>query len=169
MIRSVVDYLLETLLWIILGTMSLVVAANVFCRFVLNESLYWGDEVAQILLVWLTFLGAAVAVRENQHYYLHYLSRIVTGGWLWALNLFRDLLTLAATAVLLYYSAIVSVRVSDWIMPATEISRALVYGACPIGCVFMLYYSGAIFWEHLHGTPPVDQEPLVKEGQLFEQ
>lgn len=28
----------------------------------------------------------------------------------------------------------------DWIMPAMEFSRAWIYGACPVGCVFMLIY-----------------------------
>jgi TRAP-type C4-dicarboxylate transport system permease small subunit len=43
--------------------------------------------------------------------------------------------------VLAYFGTIVAVKVSDWIMPATEISRALVYGACPVGSLFMLYYA----------------------------
>lgn len=141
MIRRRVDQLLNFLLWVILAAMALVVAANVFCRFVLHASLYWGDEVAQIMLVWLTFLGAAVAVRDNQHYYLNYVTRIALGKRrLWLLRL-RAVLSLLAIGVLLYFGAIVTLRVSDWIMPATEISRALVYGACPVGSLFMLYYA----------------------------
>lgn len=141
MIRRRVDLLLSLLLWLLLAAMALVVAANVFFRFVLNASLYWGDEVAQILLVWLTFLGAAVAVRDNQHYYLNYSTRVAIGRWrVWLLRI-RALLTTIAIAVLLYFSAVVSFQVREWIMPATEISRALVYGACPVGSLLMLYYS----------------------------
>lgn len=167
MMRRLIDNLLELLLWMILAAMSLVVAANVFCRFVLNDSLYWGDEVAQILLVWLTFLGAAVAVREDQHYSLNYFSRLLTGGKLRALNLFRDTATIAAIAVLLYYSAVVSWRVHDWIMPATEISRALVYGACPVGCVFMLYYALGRLIEDVRGVPPVAEQHHAEEGPFL--
>jgi TRAP-type C4-dicarboxylate transport system permease small subunit len=135
----------------LLLAMTVVVATNVCYRFVLNDPLSWGDEVAQILLVWLTFLGAALAVRDDEHYYLNYLSRKASGPALRRLQLFRDLATLLAIGVLLYYSAIVSWQIRQWIMPATEISRALVYGACPVGCAFMLFYGLDRFRRHLQG------------------
>lgn len=166
MISRIVDKKLETLLWVILAAMSVVVAANVFCRFVLNFSLSWGDELAQILLVWLTFLGAAIAVRDNQHYYLHYLTRLVTGRRRLALLVLRELLTLAATLVLLWYSSIVSWQVRRWVMPATEMSRALVYGACPLGCTFMVYYSLLNLIGDLRGGHSPGDEARVQKGQL---
>ena len=79
MIFRHLDRLLDSLLFIVLAAMSAIVAANVFCRFVLNFSIYWGDEAAQALLVWLTFLGAAVAVRERAHYRFDYLARRLRG------------------------------------------------------------------------------------------
>jgi tripartite ATP-independent transporter DctM subunit len=62
MLRTMIDRLLDTSLWMILAAMAVIVSANVFCRFLLGFSIYWGDEVAQVLLVWLTFLGAAVGM-----------------------------------------------------------------------------------------------------------
>jgi TRAP-type transport system small permease protein len=164
MIRSTIDRLLDFLLWTILAAMAVIVSANVFCRFLLGFSLYWGDEVAQVLLAWLTFLGAAVAVRDDEHYYLNFLSRLMDGSAARLLTLFRDVVAIAAISLLLYYSAIVTYRIQNWIMPATEVSRALVYGACPIGCAFMLYYAvGRLLSdlrnppEHLHPSTPVEQ------------
>jgi TRAP-type C4-dicarboxylate transport system permease small subunit len=141
MIRSTIDRLLDFLLWVILAAMALIVSSNVFCRFLLGFSIYWGDEVAQVLLAWLTFLGAAVAVRDDDHYYLNYISRQAGGTTAHLLKLFRHVVAILAIGVLLYYSAIVTYRIENWIMPATEVSRALVYGACPAGCAFMLYYA----------------------------
>ena len=137
---------LDTLLIIILAAMSLIVAANVFCRFVLNFSLYWGDELAQILLIWLTFLGAAVAVRENSHYALNFLiTKLQNRSRQW-LIVFRTVLSLLAILILLYFSARVTWEIRTWVMPATEISRGWVYGACPLGCSFMLYYAIKNLW-----------------------
>ncbi|MDH3566449.1 MAG: TRAP transporter small permease, partial [Desulfobacteraceae bacterium] len=42
-------------------TMAIIVAVQVFFRYVLNHSLFWSEELARFLLVWLTFLGASVA------------------------------------------------------------------------------------------------------------
>jgi TRAP-type C4-dicarboxylate transport system permease small subunit len=149
MLRTMIDRLLDTSLWMILAAMAVIVSANVFCRFLLGFSIYWGDEVAQVLLVWLTFLGAAVAVRDDNHYYLNYLSRRVTGPWRQRLALLRDGLAIVSIGVLLVYSAIVTFRIEAWIMPATEVSRSFVYGACPVGCVFMLYYALGQLQRHL--------------------
>lgn len=136
-----IDKLLRALLVIIMTSMSLVVAANVFCRFLLNFSLYWADETAQILLVWLTFLGAALAVREKSHYVLNFLLEKLSGKTRRIFTMLQQVLSITTIVILLYYSAIVTWQIRDWVMPATEISRALVYVACPIGCMLMLYYS----------------------------
>ncbi|MCR9288316.1 MAG: TRAP transporter small permease [Bacteroidetes bacterium] len=45
---------------------SLMLIAIVF-RYVLNSSLYWSDEIVRYLFVWLTFLGAAIAIRDKAH------------------------------------------------------------------------------------------------------
>ena len=47
--------------------MAIVVAAQVFFRYVLNRSLFWSEELARYLLVWLTFLGASVAYHRKLH------------------------------------------------------------------------------------------------------
>ena len=47
--------------------MTVVVACQVFSRYVLNNSLFWSEEVARIILVWLTFLAATVAYYQKLH------------------------------------------------------------------------------------------------------
>ena len=48
-------------------TMAMLVAVQVFARYVLNHSLFWSEELARYLLVWLTFLGATVAYHRGVH------------------------------------------------------------------------------------------------------
>jgi len=48
-------------------TMTLIVVVQVFARYVLNHSLFWSEELARYLLVWLTFLGASVAYHKGVH------------------------------------------------------------------------------------------------------
>lgn len=136
----IIDKTLDYLLFIVLALMSVTMAANVFCRFLLNFSIYWGDELVQVLMVWLTFMGAAVAVRENAHYSFDYISRKLRGRSLKAFMLTSKIITLIATLLLLYWSSEVTIGIRKWIMPAMEYSRSLVYGACPVGCLFMLFY-----------------------------
>lgn len=141
MVRRIIDKTLDISLIIILGAMAGIVAANVFCRFVLGFSIYWGDELAQTLMVWLTFLGAAVAIRDRAHYTFLYLANKLEGSTLRIYIFTRDLLVIVSILILGYYSFQVSRGIATWILPALEISRAYVYVSAPLGCLFMLYYS----------------------------
>ncbi len=44
-----------------------VVVLQVFCRYVLNASLPWPEELAQVLFVWSVFLGLAVLTHRDRH------------------------------------------------------------------------------------------------------
>jgi len=143
-IRSqTLDRLLDYLVFLILLAMAASMILNVFCRFVLQFSLSWADELAQILLVWLTFLGAAIGVREKAHYAFEYLTGRLSDRRRRYFLLLSHVLTTLAILVLLYWSGQVAWGIRHWIMPATEISRAWVYGACPAGAILMLLYSTA--------------------------
>ena len=61
-----------TVMTILLQVVS--VGAGVFCRYVLHRPLAGADEVATLGLVWLTFLGGAVAQRRQAH------PRVSLGG-----------------------------------------------------------------------------------------
>src|SRR3990170_8271993 len=50
-----------------LVAMTIMVAWQVFCRYVLNDSPSWTEPGAVMLMSWFIFLGAAVGVRENYH------------------------------------------------------------------------------------------------------
>lgn len=142
MIFRLLDRTLEALLFLALAAMGAIVSANVFCRFVLDFSIYWGDEAAQSLLVWLTFLGAAVAVRDRAHYAFDWFGSYAAGSPRLALSLsiISRMVTLMAVAGLLLWSAQVAIEIHPWIMPAMGISRSWVYAAGPTGSTFMLLY-----------------------------
>lgn len=52
-----VNHWVEYVLFGLGFTMSVVVAVQVFFRYALNHSLFWSEELARYILVWLTFLG----------------------------------------------------------------------------------------------------------------
>lgn len=145
----VVDKLLEIALFVILLCMCGVVATNVFCRFVLHFSLSWADEVAIILMVWFTFLGAAIGMREGTHYAFDFLVKSLTQKYRIIASLLGQLICITMLLALVYWSGKVTVLIRHWVMPATEISRALVYSACPVGATFMLLYVLKRFFEQI--------------------
>lgn len=60
---SLISYLIAALL----AVMVVLVFGNVFMRYAFNSGFSVSEELSRWLFVWLTFLGAVVAVRSNQH------------------------------------------------------------------------------------------------------
>ena len=58
---------MEFLLIGLVGALAILVAVEVFFRYVLNASISWYDEFAGYLLVWVTFLGAVLALDRGRH------------------------------------------------------------------------------------------------------
>ena len=47
--------------------LAVVVVAAVVARYVFNTSFVWYDEVASVMLAWITFYGAALAMLRRRH------------------------------------------------------------------------------------------------------
>ena len=60
--------------------MSVVVGWNVSLRYLTNASLPWADEVARYTMIWLTFLGAGLALRQGAHVAISNLQESLPGG-----------------------------------------------------------------------------------------
>ena len=62
-----IAFILKFILALLVGVNAVTICVSVFCRFVINSSLGWPDELAAVSLAWITFLGAALATVENKH------------------------------------------------------------------------------------------------------
>lgn len=89
------NYLSLAVFWLL----TLTVFVQFFTRYVLNDSLAWTEEVARYLLICLTFLGAAVAVRRNSHIHVEFLYRYLPRGAARPLSTAVDLIRIAFFAV----------------------------------------------------------------------
>ena len=70
MLRKVIDAycrLIGYLIAAMLAVMVVLVFGNVFMRYVLNSGFTVSEELSRWLFVWLTFMGAVVALRDNGH------------------------------------------------------------------------------------------------------
>jgi TRAP-type C4-dicarboxylate transport system permease small subunit len=47
--------------------MTAIIAAQVFARYVLNDSPAWAEQMALLLMIWYVFIAAAAGVREGFH------------------------------------------------------------------------------------------------------
>lgn len=52
---------------LLLFLLSLLLGVAVFYRYVLNDSIYWSNEVARYLLAYIVFLGSTIAHKNGVH------------------------------------------------------------------------------------------------------
>jgi TRAP-type C4-dicarboxylate transport system permease small subunit len=71
-IRRTLDRLLEVFVVLVMTVLVLDVSWQVFTRFILKDPSTWTDELATFLLVWVSLLGAAVALKRGAHLGMDY-------------------------------------------------------------------------------------------------
>ncbi len=84
--------------WIVLAVfwaLAAVVFYQVFTRYVLNDAAGWTEEIARYLLVAVTFLGGAMAVRRNTHIQVDFVYRFLPAAAGRALSIFVDVVRAA--------------------------------------------------------------------------
>jgi TRAP-type C4-dicarboxylate transport system permease small subunit len=72
--HGIEDWISVAILWV----MSTFVFLQVFTRYFLNNSLAWTEEISSYLLIALTFLGSAMAVRKNTHIQIEFLYTLLS-------------------------------------------------------------------------------------------
>ena len=66
-LSRLLSHLFESIVVLCLATMLALVFVNVVLRYGFNSGLSLSDEGARYLFVWLTFIGAVIALRDNAH------------------------------------------------------------------------------------------------------
>jgi TRAP-type transport system small permease protein len=66
-LSEVSDKACRIFLMICFSVMVLACLLQVFCRYILNSSLSWPEELTIYLMAWMTFIGSAVAVKSSEH------------------------------------------------------------------------------------------------------
>ncbi len=157
--------LLEWLLVLMLALMVLLVFGNVALRYGFNSGITLSEEVSRWLFVWLTFLGAAIAVREHGHLGSDMLvSRLGPRGKKVCLVLGQSLM-LYATWLLLSGSWAQARINLDVEAPVSGASMAIFYGA---GVVFALSTAPMLLqdlWRTVSGQLADDELVMVRESE----
>lgn len=122
--------------------MTAIVAWQVFCRYILNDSPSWSEPGAVILMSWFIFLGAAVGVRENNHMGFDVLLYVLPrAGKKW-LRMISDVVIFAFGIGMIWYGISLVMLTWNTTMPALGISGAWDYAPLVGGgiliCIFAL-------------------------------
>lgn len=133
---------LEFLLAAGMLSMFLIIIVLVAMRYLFQSGLVGANETATVVFIYLSSIGAAVAVGRDEHIGLDLVRRNLGPAG----KRFAYVLALLLVAVL---NAVVAERSLTWIattghvpMPATQVPRLVAQAAVPLGCVLAVVYCG---------------------------
>lgn len=162
MIQKLIDKYCRLLSWLMVVSLALMVVlvfSNVVLRYALNSGIAVSEELSRWLFVWLTFLGAIVAMHEHGHLGTDMLvARLSERGKKVCLALGHVLMLFICW--LIFQGTLEQVKINwDSTSAAMEVSMSFFYGC---GLVFSV--SGAVillndFWRLLTGQ--LSKEDLV--------
>ena len=64
-----------------MATIAVMVAAQVVFRYAVKEPIVWSEEFTTLCYQWLSYLGAALAVRYRAHYGVDLVVRLLGPRW----------------------------------------------------------------------------------------
>lgn len=76
-INSVLMLICKYLIILIMAAIAAILIASVVFRYGLNNALSWAEESSKYLMVWLTFLGAPIALRHFGHINIDFLINLL--------------------------------------------------------------------------------------------
>jgi len=111
---------------------------GVVARFVFNRPLIWSDQLATMLFLWLSMIGATTALLRHEHMRMTTIAVNLPGRWPARL----DALAFAAAGTLLIAllpgTLIYMQMQTDVDLPGLGISDVYAAAAMPVGCVLMI-------------------------------
>ena len=135
-INCCVEYLLFSLGF----TMAVLVAVQVFFRYALDHSLFWSEELAKNILVWLTFLGASTAYYRKANPCVDFFYSKMSPMMRFMSTLVVHIASMGLFGVMIIYGTEFAWFIRFQISPALQIHKWIILSIIPV--------SGAILMAH---------------------
>ncbi len=145
------DWLLDKVTLTILILLNLIVGLQVFSRYILNYSLFWSEELARYLFIWLVFLSAAMVLRQDRHIQVSAFVDMLPAPMKRAVVLLGDVLMLGFVLVVFVEGIRLANMVRTVLTAAMEISWSFVYLGIILGMGLMLLALLGSLWARLTG------------------
>jgi TRAP-type C4-dicarboxylate transport system permease small subunit len=151
-IKKILDSFLELLVMVVVVVLVIDVLWQVFTRFILKNPSTWTEELAVFMLIWVSLLGAAVALGRGAHLGIDYFVgklpekiRLVTEVFV-----FLCIALFSFTVMILGGIELVTETLRlEQISPAINVKVGYVYLAVPISGFFLVLYSVIGLFERL--------------------
>jgi len=118
--------------------MTVVVVLQVICRYLLGAALTWSEEFARFGLVWITFLGAGIALRRRAHVGVQAIVGLFSPGVRKIVQVFTIFAVVGFLVIATFKGMELALFNMKQYSPAMGLPMGLVYLAIPSGCLVLI-------------------------------
>jgi len=167
-VRRAVDLFfkaLEVLIVVCMVAMVVMVFGNVVMRYAFNSGILISEEMSRYCFIWLTYIGAMVAMRDKGHLGVDTLvRRLPIGGKKFCLFLSECLMLLCNGLFFLGTWKMHELQVTN-VSPVVGISMIWIYGIGYVVAVVMAVINLRMLWKLLSGRITEDDLVVVVESE----
>ncbi|BAD76258.1 transporter [Geobacillus kaustophilus HTA426] len=159
------DGALNVLMASTLAFMCILVFGNVVLRYGFNSGITWSEEMSRFLFIWMSFLGAIGALKDNDHLGVDTLVRKLPTGAKRIVFVISNAIVLYVLYLLFDGSWKITLSSVGSRAPATGLSMAFIYGTGLVVSIGM----GLIILVHLYQAlfrpGAIDELTRMKESE----
>lgn len=120
---------------VLMGSMACLVFANVVSRYLFNHSIIWVEEFTQYEMIWITFLGAGLALREGRHVAVDVVEEYLPEGMRRTVRKVIGILILGLLATIVILGMQIAQFTWNQETPVLNIPTGIPYLGVPIGAL----------------------------------
>jgi TRAP-type C4-dicarboxylate transport system permease small subunit len=121
--------------------MTLLVGVQIAGRFVFGYSIFWSDELARVLLIWISFLGISIGTRRAAHPGIDSFVRALPAPWARAASVLTLILSVTFFSIMTAYGGALVLRTWPQYSTSLGIRMGIPYLAVPVAGVLMTLHA----------------------------
>lgn len=127
--------------------MVTIIFSQVVARYIFHHSLYWSEEIGRYLFIWITFIGAALALREKAHVAIDSFVKMMPVFLQKVVRIIAFLAMLAFSLVMTYTGWNMLQYGAHQVSAATQMPMYYVYLVLPVSGLLIAFYILKNFYE----------------------
>ena len=146
--------LVESLVILLAGIIVAIVTAEVTLRYLFSHSMIFTEELSRYLMVWIVFLGSALAIRDGSHIHIQILVKRLGPRMQQNVKLASYALIIAFLVFITVEGLKILPRQLQQMCITIDISLFYFYLAIPVGSILMIIFLLPIIRQTLVGKSP---------------
>ena len=137
-LAKILSSITEKILFVLLTAMTLIVFAQVLFRYLFQTPLYWSEEAARYIMIWIVFLGASIGIRKGSHLGFTWFVEKSSSKIRRVCASIAHLGLLAFALNITYYGTIITLQNTEQLSPGLQMPVAFVYACLPVGGILSI-------------------------------